>query len=907
MRPLDSPDRFVPRYSSSTVKSPPSPSQNARIDRLQAIFRYLLRAEESIRSTALNAENANEDERFACWMATSEYAIFSEWTLDELDVFIEKLPELVRLQLSILEEARQAAFLLLFKRREARPLPSAVSKSFDPLLKKEVEAVATALLADGGPEGRVVWVKGEKEEEGGQATMFQGVMIPRPPDLSAPSAASPTPVSSSSASPGLAASSAAEMQNGVPPSADAPSGASGGTGGGSLGVAVHRQHPRWQLRAIRLAWSIERSLKATQHSVEVLGGLVHPHLMRTLGFCVDLLDSFTVSEWIIGGDLFSSLLPYQAKLASHIASYMTRHRISLIPDATDSSTNLVKQQQKVKASPTGDTAELLSGGEEEDGQRDGKGVFQERMRKAIAKRKQRRKTFACFHCGRTGSDDEEVDDEEPPVFPRQQIPKREGETEEETAQREKDRQREEARQKRREEDKEKLREAAPIRNTLKPQRNFRWQLGRKSRPSHGLPRFENFPPLFFLEDPMSSAYSNFNVAGPAPEREKDKESHPPRRGFKGAFSSRGPGGKRCLVDFRDLRQRLDLCMQLSRVVTYLHEKGVGHFDLSLKNVMLDTERRRLVLIDMGSACRVNGDGDVEKIHSQFAYTRAYIHPQKMIGGHWNVRDDVHALLLLCSEILGGPDAALWKVLPPVFPYPFPLDVEGIPCGIASWLREALEIPVDKSNHYEKPTASEVMKAMEVTFETVALPSRASSSVLSILRRPFMHPPVQQQSQQQLGNPTERPERLPTGGRDPNASPLMEREEEELESDHFQKISKEPQATNIMRKSSANSIASLPSLRSTQQILRVPSANRPEMQWEESEEDHGRHSSPNTNAVTLQDRKPLSSKNAEPRLAPMKPPPRIAINGGADSRKQSPVASPHPGSPSGVFPEAFSGS
>jgi serine/threonine-protein kinase len=79
---------------------------------------------------------------------------------------------------------------------------------------------------------------------------------------------------------------------------------------------------------------------------------------------------------------------------------------------------------------------------------------------------------------------------------------------------------------------------------------------------------------------------------------------------------------------------------------HLHAHGWVHGDLSPSNLVVDDERDRVVLVDLGVARRAGTGGPVRGSH-------AYMAPEQVRGGAWTPALDVFALGVLLWELAAG--------------------------------------------------------------------------------------------------------------------------------------------------------------------------------------------------------------------------------------------------------------
>lgn len=103
-----------------------------------------------------------------------------------------------------------------------------------------------------------------------------------------------------------------------------------------------------------------------------------------------------------------------------------------------------------------------------------------------------------------------------------------------------------------------------------------------------------------------------------------------------------------------LKARLELFLEVCRVVSYAHSKLVIHRDLKPSNILV-TPSGEPRLLDFGMAKLLSaGAEDLEATGSQFrAMTPSYASPEQVLGDPVTVQSDVYGLGLLLYELLTG--------------------------------------------------------------------------------------------------------------------------------------------------------------------------------------------------------------------------------------------------------------
>ena len=103
----------------------------------------------------------------------------------------------------------------------------------------------------------------------------------------------------------------------------------------------------------------------------------------------------------------------------------------------------------------------------------------------------------------------------------------------------------------------------------------------------------------------------------------------------------------------DLRERLALLAEISRIVHFAHTRGVVHRDLKPANLLVDASRRPRVL-DFGIAHLVLDDASRMTQVGQVLGTVPYMSAEQLAGtGGADPRNDVYALGVIAYELLSG--------------------------------------------------------------------------------------------------------------------------------------------------------------------------------------------------------------------------------------------------------------
>ncbi len=97
---------------------------------------------------------------------------------------------------------------------------------------------------------------------------------------------------------------------------------------------------------------------------------------------------------------------------------------------------------------------------------------------------------------------------------------------------------------------------------------------------------------------------------------------------------------------RDLRERLDLMLQILDGVAAIHEAGLAHRDLKPRNIML-TSKGQIKIMDFGAVLHEEGD----RADDQVLGTPRYMSPEQLQKQPGDFRSDIFSLGSICYELM----------------------------------------------------------------------------------------------------------------------------------------------------------------------------------------------------------------------------------------------------------------
>jgi serine/threonine protein kinase len=78
----------------------------------------------------------------------------------------------------------------------------------------------------------------------------------------------------------------------------------------------------------------------------------------------------------------------------------------------------------------------------------------------------------------------------------------------------------------------------------------------------------------------------------------------------------------------NLRQKLEIAVDLTRILKEIHQQDIIHLDLNSKNILIGNKDQAVHLIDLGSAARITGNAHQKVRPDQMLGTLPYISPEQ---------------------------------------------------------------------------------------------------------------------------------------------------------------------------------------------------------------------------------------------------------------------------------------
>jgi len=103
----------------------------------------------------------------------------------------------------------------------------------------------------------------------------------------------------------------------------------------------------------------------------------------------------------------------------------------------------------------------------------------------------------------------------------------------------------------------------------------------------------------------------------------------------------------------DLRSRLEIAIDLTRILEKIHEQNVIHLDINSKNILIGNKPQAVHFIDLGSASRIDRSGLQKVWPDQMLGTLPYISPEQTgrINRTVDERSDLYSLGVVLYELM----------------------------------------------------------------------------------------------------------------------------------------------------------------------------------------------------------------------------------------------------------------
>ncbi len=105
----------------------------------------------------------------------------------------------------------------------------------------------------------------------------------------------------------------------------------------------------------------------------------------------------------------------------------------------------------------------------------------------------------------------------------------------------------------------------------------------------------------------------------------------------------------------NLRQKLEIAIDLTRILAEIHQQNLIHLDLNSKNVLIGNTDQTVHIIDLGSAARITGNAHQKVRPDQMLGTLPYISPEQTgrINRAVDERSDLYSLGVVFYELMTG--------------------------------------------------------------------------------------------------------------------------------------------------------------------------------------------------------------------------------------------------------------
>jgi serine/threonine protein kinase len=105
----------------------------------------------------------------------------------------------------------------------------------------------------------------------------------------------------------------------------------------------------------------------------------------------------------------------------------------------------------------------------------------------------------------------------------------------------------------------------------------------------------------------------------------------------------------------NLREKLDIAINLTRVLGEIHQQNFIHLDLNSNNILIGNKDQAVRIIDLGSAARITGNAHQKVRPDQMLGTLPYISPEQTgrINRAVDERSDLYSLGVVFYELMTG--------------------------------------------------------------------------------------------------------------------------------------------------------------------------------------------------------------------------------------------------------------
>ena len=105
----------------------------------------------------------------------------------------------------------------------------------------------------------------------------------------------------------------------------------------------------------------------------------------------------------------------------------------------------------------------------------------------------------------------------------------------------------------------------------------------------------------------------------------------------------------------NLRQKLEIAVDLTRILKEIHQQDIIHLDLNSKNILIGNKDQAIHIIDLGAAVRITGNAHQKVRPNQMLGTLPYISPEQTgrINRAVDERSDLYSLGVVFYELMTG--------------------------------------------------------------------------------------------------------------------------------------------------------------------------------------------------------------------------------------------------------------